>query len=203
MHSSFGRGKIFLILMEQAGEKMQGGAVELPVDFDTGLMRPDFRKSDGNLYLAGLYGWGTKRKAVGGFYRVRYTDKPVLVPSELHVSQQGIDVTFLHELDPESVQNLANYEVRRWNYKWLSRYGSDRWKLDGEPGVETLQVRGARLLSDGKTVRIEVNDLRPVMQMMTSLRVRTAAGDRIETEISHSIHTLPEQPGIAFVADYD
>ena len=63
----------------------------------------------------------------------------------MHVSQQGIDVTFLHELDPESVQNLANYEVRRWNYKWLSRYGSDRWKLDGEPGVETLQVRGARL----------------------------------------------------------
>ena len=48
-----------------------------------------------------------------------------------------------------------------------------------------------------------MNDLRPVMQMMTSLRVRTAAGDRIETEISHSIHTLPEQPGIAFVADYD
>ena len=202
VHSSFGRGKIFLILMEQSEGKVQGGAVELPVDFDTGLMRPDFRKSDGNLYLAGLYGWGTKRKAVGGLYRVRYTGKPVVVPSELHVSKQGIDVSFLHELDRASAEDPANYHVRRWNYKWLSRYGSDRWKLDGEPGVETMQVRGARLLPDGKTVRIEVDDLRRVMQMMTAISIRTASGERIETEISHSINFLPDEPAKAFVADY-
>lgn len=200
VHSSFGRGKIFLMLMEQAGGKVQGGAVELPVDFDTGLMRPDFRASDGNLYLAGLYGWGTKRKAVGGLYRVRYTGGPVLVPSELHASRQGIDVSFLHELDPATAEDPANYQVRRWNYKWLSRYGSDRWKLDGERGVETLRVRGVQLLPDRKTVRIEVEDLRPVMQMMTRLSIRTASGDRIETEISHSIHALPDQPGEPFVA---
>ena len=202
VHSSFGRGKIFLVLMETVDGSVQGGAVELPVDFDTGLMRPDFREGDGNLYLAGLYGWGTKRKAVGGFYRVRHTGGKVLVPSELHVSKQGIDVSFLHELDPETAEDPANYLVKRWNYKWLSRYGSDRWRLDGEPGVEVMSVRGVRLLPDRKTVRIQVDDLRRVMQMMTSISIRTADGDRIETEISHSIHSLPEQPGTAFVAAY-
>ena len=198
VHSSFGRGKIFLMLMERAGGTVQGGAVELPVDFDTGLMRPDFRKSDGNLYLAGLYGWGTKRKAVGGLFRVRYSGGEVLVPSALHVSRQGIDVSFLHELDPASAEDPANYLVRRWNYKWLSRYGSDRWKLDGEPGIETMAVRSVRLLPDRKTIRIEVDDLRRVMQMMTSMRIQTAGGDLIETEISHSIHAIPEQPGEPF-----
>ena len=203
VHSSFGRGKIFLVLMEEAGGAVQGGAVELPVDFDTGLLRPDFREGDGNLYLAGMYGWGTKRKAVGGFHRVRYTGGKVLVPSELHVSRQGIDVSFLHELDPETAEDPSNYSARRWNYKWQSRYGSDRWKLDGEPGVEDLTVRSVRLLPDRKTVRIEVDDLRRVMQMMTRISIRTASGERIETEISHSIHTLPDQPGRAFVARYD
>lgn len=203
VHSSFGRGKIFLMLMERFGETVQGGAVELPVDFDTGLMRPDFRARDGSLYLAGLYGWGTKRKAVGGFYRARYTGQPVFVPSELHASRQGIDVSFLHELDAETAEDPANYSVRRWNYKWLSRYGSDRWKLDGERGVEDLRVRSARLLPDRKTVRIEVDDLRPVMQMMTTLSIRAANGQRIEAEISHSIHALPERPGEPFVARYE
>ena len=200
VHSSFGRGKIFLILMERAGEAIQGGAVELPVDFDAGLMRPAFRESDGHLYLAGLYGWGTKRKAVGGFYRARRSTGKILVPTALHASRRGIDISFLHELDKSSVEDPANYEVKRWNYKWLSRYGSDRWKLDGERGVEPMKVRSATLLPDGKTVRIAVDDLRPVMQMMTTIRIRTAAGDRIEAEVSHSIHTLPEEPGRAFVA---
>ena len=203
VHSSFGRGKIFLILMEKTGDKVQGGAVELPVDFNTGLMRPEFRDSDGNLYLVGLYGWGTRRKAVGGFYRTRYTGKKVLVPSELHVSRQGIDISFLHELDPATAEDSGNYRVRRWNYKWLSRYGSDRWKLDGEPGIEELRVRSVRLMSDRKTVRIEVEDLRPVMQMLTSMSIRTAQGERIETQISHSIHVLPDQPGEPFVATFD
>ncbi len=203
VHSSFGRGKIFLVLMERAGGTVQGGAVELPVDIDTGLMRPDFRASDGNLYTAGLYGWGTKRKAVGGFHRVRYTGGKVLVPSELHVSRKGIDVSFLHELDPQTAEDPASYRVRRWNYKWLSRYGSDRWRLDGEPGVEEMNVRAVRLLPDRKTVRIEVDDLRRVMQMMTAVSIRTAAGDRIETEISHSIHALPDQPGEPLVASPD
>ncbi len=203
VHSSFGRGKIFLVLMEKVGDKVQGGAVELPVDFDTGLMRPDFRRGDGNLYLAGLYGWGTKRKAVGGFHRVRYTGGKVLVPSELHVSKQGIDVTFLHELDKASAEDPSNYGVRRWNYKWQSRYGSDRWKLNGDPGVEDMTVRNVTLLPDGKTVRIEVDDLMRVMQMMTSINIETAAGERVSAEVSHSIHTLPDEPGTPFTVQYD
>ncbi len=202
VHSSFGRGKIFLTLMEQAGATVQGGAVELPVDFDTGLMRPDFRESDGNLYLAGLYGWGTKRKAVGGFYRARYQGGRVLVPSELHVSRQGIDVSFLEQLDQAAAEDPANYHIRRWNYKWLSRYGSDRWRLDGEPGVEVMQVRSARLLPDRKTVRIDVADLQPVMQMMTGIKIRTADGAPVEAEISHSVHTVPDQPGKPYVVRY-
>ncbi len=202
VHSTFGRGKLFLMLMEKVNGKVQGGAVEFPLDFDAGLMRPDFRPKDGNLYLTGLYGWGTKRKAVGGFFRTRYTGKRVLIPSALHVSRKGIDVTYLEELDRESAEDVSNYEVRRWNYKWLSRYGSDLWKLNGEQGTEGMTVRSAKLLPDGKTVRIEVDDLRRVMQMQTKINIRSAAGETIQSEISHSIHTLADEPGETFTVDY-
>ena len=127
----------------------------------------------------------------------------MLVPSELHVSKKGIDVSFLHDLDPVSAEDPSNYRAKRWNYKWLSRYGSDRWKLNGDQGVEEMTVRSATLLPDRKTVRIVVDDLRPVMQMMTGISIRTAAGDAIETEISHSIHALVDEPGASFVAKYE
>ena len=48
-----------------------------------------------------------------------------------------------------------------------------------------------------------MDDLHPVMQMMTTLSIRAANGQRIEAEISHSIHALPERPGEPFVARYE
>ncbi len=203
VHSSFGRGKIFLMLMETVNGKVQGGAVELPIDYNTGLMRPGFSDTDGNLYLAGLYGWGTRRKEVGGFYRTRYTDKPILVPNGLHVSRQGIDVSFLHELDPTTAEDPKNYQVRRWNYKWLSRYGSDLWKLNGEQGTEEMRVTSVKLLPGNKSVRIQVDDLKTVMQMKTNFQIRTKQGEQIHTEILHSIHDIPDQPGKPFLVQYE
>ncbi|MCP5112045.1 MAG: hypothetical protein GY953_14545, partial [bacterium] len=103
IHSSYGRGTLYAVLIERAGGQIQGGAFELPLMIDTGVMRPDFRKRDGQLYVCGLRGWGTKRKAVGGFYRVRYTVKPVHMPTQLHVNTtDGIAITFSPALDPKS-----------------------------------------------------------------------------------------------------
>ena len=191
------------MLMETVNGKIQGGAVELPVDYNTGLMRPGFSDTDGNLYLAGLYGWGTRRKEVGGFYRTRYTGKPILVPNGLHVSRQGIDVSFLHELDPTTAEDPKNYQVRRWNYKWLSRYGSDLWKLNGEQGTEEMRVTSVKLLPGNKSVRIQVDDLKTVMQMKTNFQIRTKQGEQIHTEILHSIHDIPDQPGKPFLVQYE
>lgn len=201
VHSSFGRGKIFIVLMEKVDGLTQGGAFEMPVDFDTGLMRPDFRDDDGQLYVTGLYGWGTRKKATGGFYRVRYTGEPVALPIELHSSRQnGVSITFTQPLDRSVVRDPANYSVKRWNYKRTRRYGSDLFKLNGEQGTEEMTVRSARLSADGKTVSLELADLREVQQMQITFRLKTTDGRPVQSQISHSIHRLPEQDGQAFTA---
>ena len=77
---SYGYGKIFVIMPQflENGTK-QAGMVELPVpQFPTGIMRGRFNPKDGQLYALGMSAWATNQMIqVGGFYRIRYTDKPI------------------------------------------------------------------------------------------------------------------------------
>ena len=200
VHSSFGRGKIFVVLMEKVNGQVQGGAYELPVDFDTGLMRPDFREDDGQLYITGLYGWGTKKKAPGGFYRVRYTGEPACLPIELHVSEgDGMAIRFTQPLDRAAAEDVSRYKARRWNYSRTSRYGSDLFRLDGEQGTEDVEVRSARLSEDGKTVLLDLADLREVDQMQVSFELKAADGAPVRYEISSTVNKLEKEPGRRFL----
>jgi hypothetical protein len=176
--------------MERVGGALHGGAVELPVDFGTGLMRPDFRRKDGQLYVTGLRGWGTKKKADGGFYRVRYQGGSLHMPTELHVSEGRLSITFTEPLDRASAETPDNYDVRRWNYRRSSRYGSDLFKLDGEQGTEPVTVLGARLSPDGRTVTLAMKDLQEVDQMQVSLVLQAADGARVVREIFHTVNRL-------------
>ncbi len=202
VHSSFGRGKIFLMLMEKVEGQIQGGAVEFPLSFGTGLMRPEFRPQDGQLYVSGLYGWGTRQKATGGFYRVRYTGKPVYLPRELHVNRDGVSITFTQPLDPHTAVDPGNYQVQRWNYKWTSRYGSDLFKTNGEQGTEKMNVRAVKLSDDRRTVLLEIDDLKEVMQMQTGFRLKAADGAPIEGQISHTLNVLSSRRGQPLTAKY-
>ncbi len=200
VHSSFGRGKIFVVLMEKVDGQVQGGAYELPVDFDTGLMRPDFREDDGQLYITGLYGWGSKKKAPGGFYRVRYTGEDACLPIELHVSKRdGMAIRFTQPLDRATAEDVSRYQVRRWNYKRTSRYGSDLFRLDGEQGTEEVEVRAARLSRDGATVLLELEDLREVDQMQVSFELKAIDGAPVRYEISNTVNKLEQRPGRRFL----
>lgn len=196
IHASYGRGKIFLVLMERVSGQIQGGAVELPLDFDTGLMRPDFRKKDGHLYVTGLRGWGTKRKAAGGFFRVRYRGGPLHMPTELHVSETGgVSLTFTEPLDRTSAESVESYDVRRWNYRRSNRYGSDLFRLDGEQGTEPMTVRAARLSEDGRTVTLSLDDLREVDQMQISLLLKAEDGTPVIREVFHTVNVLSAAQG--------
>ncbi len=202
IHTSFGRGKVYLIMMEKVDGQIQGGAVEFPVLAGTGLMRPEFRKQDGQLYLSGLRGWGTKRPDTGGFYRMRYTDRPINMPIELHVTKEGVEITFSDPLDPGSAGDISNYSSRRWNYKWLIRYGSDRFKLNGEQGTDDVNITSAELRKDGKTVFLKMEDLVEVMQMQVNLRIKAADGTPIEKVLYHTINKLSPKKGTAVTVQY-
>ncbi|MBK9139887.1 MAG: hypothetical protein IPM17_14150, partial [Verrucomicrobia bacterium] len=192
---SYGVGRIFVVPTQTVEGRMQGGVTPLPLEFDTGIMRARFSPRDGQLYTCGLYGWAGNKTQAGGFYRVRYTGQPLRLPVQLHVVANGALLTFTDPLDPAAASDPASYQVERWNYQWTANYGSPDFKLNGEPGRDRLEIASARVSADGRTVFLEMPDIRPAMQMHIQMDLRTADGAKLQTYVHHTIHRVPTERG--------
>jgi hypothetical protein len=196
LHMSYGTSSLFKVLKEEVNGQMQGGVVKFPVKFTSSAMRARFNTRDGQLYVAGLSGWQSNAARDGGFDRVRYTGKPVHMPTGLHVTAKGVSISFTTPLDAASVADAENYSVDIWNYKWTATYGSGDYSTlpqpNGKPkeGRDPLTIKSATLSADGKTVFLEVPDIKPAMQMKIRIKIKAADGTPINTDIHNTIHNL-------------
>ena len=91
---SYGKCTLFEVRMEEVDGVAQGGMVQLPLRFYSGVMRGRVNPRDGQVYVCGLKGWQSSATRDGGLYRVRYTGKPLHMPSALHVARNGVEITF-------------------------------------------------------------------------------------------------------------
>jgi hypothetical protein len=195
IHTSYGTGKLFLVPHETVDGVPQGGAVPFPdIQFRTGVMRARFNSTDGQLYLCGLVGWATDMTEPGGFYRVRYTGKPVDMPIGLHVKKDAIELTFTNPLDKMTAQDLSSYAVQQWNYRWTQNYGSKHYSVTdaNKQGQDDVDIASAILSEDGKTVTLKIPDLKPVMQMKIQVNLKSAAGAPIKETIHNTINRIPQ-----------
>ncbi|MBA3847275.1 MAG: hypothetical protein H0X45_11620 [Planctomycetes bacterium] len=194
MHLSYGTCSLFTVLKERLGQQWQGGVVRIPVNFASGVMRARFSAKDGRLYVCGLKGWQTTAQRDGGLQRVRFTGAPARMPIAMTTLKTGVAITYSDPLDPDTAADPANYRVQSWNYRWSSDYGSPELKpsaMDQE-GRDTLTVSAAALSRDGRTVRLTIDGIAPVMQQQITIKIADADGETIEHQISHTIHALPE-----------
>lgn len=192
---SYGTGKILTVLHEKVGSVRQGGVLTLPIEeTPTGIMRGRFHPSDGQLYVAGLFGWAGDKTRPGGFYRVRHSGRTVTVPNTLHATRRGMLVRFTAPLDFKSASDPQNYSVWRWEYKRTANYGSQDYKISrkGERGRDMVDVTGVRVSSDHKSVLIEIPDMQPCMQMEIRYNVNAADGTELEHVIQNTIHVVGE-----------
>jgi hypothetical protein len=193
LHESYGQSSLFLIMKEEREGQMQGGAVKFPLKFTSSAMRARFNAHDGQLYVCGLKGWQTNAGKDGGFDRVRYTGKPVHMPIELHATTKGLRITYTCALDPATANDAQGYNIEAWNYQWTADYGSPELSTmpgDKKPGHDTLTVKSAQLQADGKTVFLEIPDIKPVMQMKIKAKLQAADGTAISSEIYTTIYNL-------------
>ena len=58
-------------------------------------------------------------------------------------------------------------------------------------GHDEVKVESARLSSDGKTISLEIKDLKPVMQMRVRGKLKAADGKRISLEVYNTINYVP------------
>lgn len=189
---SYGFGKIQLVLPEKVKGQMQGGIIDLPgVKFLTGVMRGRFNPEDGHLYACGMSAWGTTQLMKGGgLYRLRYTGKPLPLPVELKAWESGIELTFASPLDLKRAIEISNYEVKTWDIVRSSRYGSDRYN------TQTLQISSVEAMSDGKSVKLIIEDIKPVDIMTITYDIMDEKGNEMKGTVQNTIHNLRKEPGV-------
>jgi hypothetical protein len=195
LHTSYGTCSLFLVMYETVDGQIQGGVAKFPnLDFITGICRPRFNKTDGQLYVAGLRGWQTTAAKDAGLQRVRYTGATVNMPTEMHVKSDGIEITFTSPVDASMAADASSYAVEQWNYKWSSDYGSAEYSVTDpkEKAHDPVEVQKATLSADKKTVFLKLDEVVPVMQMKIQMKIKGADGTPMDYSIYNTINKVPK-----------
>jgi hypothetical protein len=138
-----------------------------------------------------LNGWQTAAQADGCLQRVRFTGKPLDLPVKLAVEGNRVLLTFSNKLDASAATSIENYRAAWWNYHWSGDYGSKRWKVS-DPKVEgqdEFMAKKVTLLEDGRTVALDFEHLKPVMQMQVGYNVATTEGRKVVGSVFLTIHS--------------
>jgi putative heme-binding domain-containing protein len=185
LNTSYGHGKIYVVPYETVNGQAQGGMCALPLPpFPTGIMRPRFHPTDGQLYVCGMFAWAGNQTATGGFYRVRYTGKPTDLPVGLKAKEGAVEIVFTDALDATSASDAKNYEVKVWGLKRSQEYGSKHIN------EKTLATTKASVSTDGKTVRMDIADLSPTWGMEIKYRLKGTDGRAVTGVIHNTIHVM-------------
>jgi putative heme-binding domain-containing protein len=183
---SYGEGRIHLVLTEPVAGRpglVQGGMVRLPLaDLPTGIMRGRFHPDDGQLYACGLYAWAGNRTRPGGFYRVRRTAAPLVMPVRLHAETGTIVLTFSSPLDRDSARRPTAWRVSTWGLRRTAKYGSDHVDENDR------EVAAAEVSSDGRQVTLRVPGFGPTWCYALAWDVSAAAGAPVQGVLHGTFH---------------
>jgi hypothetical protein len=194
LHTSYGQCSLFLVMMDQVNDQVQGAVAKFPnLEFESGIDRARINPIDGQVYLVGLKGWQTRAAKDACFQRVRYTGKPVNMPTAFHVKQNGIELGFTCRVDPTTAGDPDSYDVEQWNYIWSKDYGSPEVHVDDatQKGRQPVKVTEARVSPDKKSVLLVIPDIQPVMQIKIATNIDAADGSEMKYEIDGTINRVP------------
>ncbi len=171
IHIGYNRPELFKVYLDEGGAARQGAVASAVAEFPCALLKGVVHPVDGQLYTCGFRIWGTALDPISGFFRVRSTGAPSRVPEDVRAGREGVLLRFSFEVDREIALNPASYQVERWNYRRTADYGSGHYRLDGEPGQETLPVASLYLSEDKRSVFLGIPDMRPVHSMRVTYRL--------------------------------
>src|SRR5205807_5494350 len=117
---------------------------------------------------------------------IRYTGRPMALPTGLAARSGRIEITFTDPLDKATASDVVSYAVKTWSLKRTEHYGSEHY--DEKP----LLVESADVSADGRVVTLHVPSLEPTWCMEIACRLQAADGTRFERVIHNSILKLAE-----------
>ncbi len=198
VHSSYGKGWVYQVLMQTIDGITQAAVSALPFQFSAGIQRARINPVDGQYYVAGITGWDDSfATKYGSLDRIRYTGGQGFLMEAINVRPNGIEITFNQKLDPDIAKQMDNYRIEQWNYLWSERYGSADWSVKNpeEQGRDTVLMNGVEISDDGKKIllRISKEDLKPVDQMRIVLSLESEDGQPYQDSMYLTIHKVPDK----------
>ncbi len=199
IHLSYGKCRAFVVLRETVGGVVQGGVVPLPWRFDSSAMRGRIHPQDGSLWVAGFKGWQTTAVRDGALHRVRPTGKPMPGLTAVHASRGHLRLEFNTPLAAATANATDSFDIQEWNYRWSESYGSNLYSViepgrttgkKGELKGDVLRIEKSTLGRDGRSVDLEVGELKPAMQLMVRATLTTSTGDALPVEYYGTVHRL-------------
>lgn len=206
LHLSYGQSSIFRVLPQKVGDKLQGGVSKLPIKLQSSAMRARFH-TDGSMYVLGFRGWQTNAATECAFQRVRYTGAALPNPDKFEATKTGVRLHFAQKLDPELANDPASYAVQRWNYVRSEQYGSGEFSVD-QPDAEAekqatlkeskgvkkrddVKVSSAKLLTDGKTIELVLEGMKPSMGLKVGYDLEDEKAGVIKGEVYSTVYATP------------
>ncbi|MCA9151353.1 MAG: hypothetical protein KDA92_18705, partial [Planctomycetales bacterium] len=193
IHSSFGKGWLYTMSLQEVTGKLQGSIIALPHQWDAGVMRLRINPADGQLYGTGLSGWqGPTGGLDGCLQRLRYTGQPVRFIRDVRVTSGGIELTFSFPVGSESALDPASYSAEMWNYLWSRRYGSDQFSVrePGKQGHDELTITAVKSI-DSERVLLEMPDLAVCDQLQLRMLFDDGEQQPYAEEVFLTIHGIP------------
>lgn len=176
-----------------AAQLIQAATLQLPLAFESGIMRGRFSPHDGQLYVSGMRGWVSAAVQDGCLQRVRYTGQVTAWPTAVHSFRNGLALTFATPLEPSSATDPENYSVEAWNYHYRADYGSAEFRPSASQteGHDSWNVKSAVLL-DPYTVFLEIEPWQTVMQLALRYQIETGDHQPMRHIIYHTLNALPD-----------
>lgn len=181
IHIGYNRPEIFKVYLDEKGG--QGAILPLLSGFPSGILKGRVNPVDGLLYVTGFEIWGTSGSRISGLFRVKPGSAKSWVPREIKAERRGVLLAFDEELSPELAADISRYAVDRWNYRQTHEYGSGNFKLDGEPGQESVPVSSAKLSADKKSLFIGLPGMAPSHTLRVTYRI--PAPDSVQVESAY------------------
>ncbi len=165
LYIEYKKPSLFRIFVPEGPEFVQTAGSQLPIEFETPLLKGAMNPVDGSAYFVGFQIWDSVAPRLEGLCRLRVLPHESMMPRSVEVYKDGVRLSFEQALGPELARDPSNYQVSSWGYVRTEEYGSPQFKGDGEPGVDEWMVHSVLLSKDRKSVFLAIDDVRETMQL--------------------------------------
>lgn len=106
----------------------------------------------------------------------------------MRATPDGFELFFTQPMDRRSATDPNSYRMSSYTYQYQSAYGSD------EIDTKELTIRSSVLSDDSMSVRLTVDDLRPLyVHELNASGLRTQAGQPLlHTEAFYTLNRIPK-----------